>query len=79
MRTPRTAGVEETCVMLNCCVYFLKPDGHIHSPPQIFACANDADAEEQSRQLLEGNVIEVWQHTRLVAVLTPDKTENRLP
>jgi hypothetical protein len=59
--------------MLDYRVYSLEPDGHIHSPPQIIACANDADAEEQSRQLLEGNVIEIWQCMRQVAVLTPDK------
>ena len=65
--------------MLNYRVYSLELDGHIHSPPKIIACADDADAEALSRQLLDENVIEVWQHMRLVAVLTPDKTENRLP
>jgi len=79
MRTPRMARVEESCVMLNYRVYSLKRDGHIHSPPQIIACADDVDAEEQSRHLLEEDVIEVWQNMRLVAVLTPDKIENRRP
>ena len=65
--------------MLNYRIYSLALDGHIHSPPQIIACADDVDAEQQSRQLLKENVIEVWQHVRLVAVLTPDKAENRLP
>ena len=54
-------------------VYSVEPDGHIHRQPQLITCADDADAEEQSRQLLEGSVIEVWQRLRRVAVLTPDK------
>ena len=66
-------GVGGSCVMLDYRVYSLEPDGHIHSPPRIIACADDADAEEQSRQLLEGCVIEVWERLRRVAVLTPDK------
>ncbi len=61
--------------MLDYRIYFLGPDGHIHSPPKIIVCADDDDAENQSRRLLEGNVIEVWQCMRRVAVLTPD--ENR--
>jgi hypothetical protein len=77
MRTPRTARVEVNCIMFSYRVYSLERDGH--SPPQIIACADDVDAEEQSRQLLEENVIEVWQNMRLVAVLTPDKIENRRP
>ena len=59
--------------MLDYRVYSLEPDGHIYNPPRIIACADDADAEEQSRQLLEANVIEVWRQMRRVAVLTPDK------
>ena len=34
--------------MLDYRVYSLEPDGHIYRPPQIIACADDADAEEQS-------------------------------
>lgn len=59
--------------MLDYRVYSLEPDGHIHSPPKIIVCTDDADAEQQSRHLLEGNIIEVWQRMRQVAVLTPDK------
>jgi hypothetical protein len=65
--------------MLDYRIYFLGPDGHIHSPPQIIACSDDAEAEKQSRELLEGNVIEVWQCMRQVAVLTPGKTRNTPP
>jgi len=56
-------------------IYFLEPDGHIHRPPQIIVCFDDADAEIQSRRLLAENVIEIWQCKRRVAVLTPN--ENR--
>jgi hypothetical protein len=59
--------------MIDYRVYSVQPDGHIHSPPKIIVCVDDADAEQQSRQLLEENVIEVWQCMRQVAVLTPDK------
>ena len=65
--------------MLDYRVYSLEPDGHIHSPPRIIACADDADAEEQSRQLLERSVIEVWERLRRVTVRTPDKNRNRPP
>jgi hypothetical protein len=73
-RSQAAQGVARSCVMLDYRVYSLEPDGHIHSPPKIIVCADDADAEQQGRQLLEGNVIEVWQCKRQVAVFTPDKS-----
>ena len=57
-------------------IYVVDADGHIHRPPQIIVCADDDDAENQSRQLLAENVIEIWQCERRVAVLRPNESRS---
>ena len=64
--------------MLDYRVYSLEADGHIRSAPKIIVCADD-DAENQSRRLLEGNAIEVWQRIVGLQSARQMKTESRPP
>ena len=51
--------------------YVLDKDDHVREPPQEFECPGDEAAVEQAVQLLNGQVIEVWDHSRLVSRLEP--------
>ena len=59
--------------MANYRFYVLDKDDHVREPPQVFECPDDAEAVEQAVQLLNGQVIEVWDHSRLVVRLEPEK------
>jgi hypothetical protein len=55
--------------------YTIGPDGHIiSSEPMI--CADDEEAIERARRLVEGHGIELWSGARLVARL-PGRTSRR--
>ena len=53
--------------------YVLDKDGHVRVPPQVFECPDDEAAVDKAAQLLNEQVIEVWDHSRLVVRLEPDK------
>ena len=52
--------------------YRIRTDGHVAGPPIERDCPDDGVALEEARQLVNGQDIEVWQSTRIVAYLTPD-------
>jgi hypothetical protein len=54
-------------------IFFFGQDGHIKQPPEIVECQDDETAIEKANQLLDGSVIEIWDGTRLVARLAPDR------
>ena len=51
--------------------YVLDKDDHVREPPHVFECPGDEAAVEQAIQLLNAQVIEVWDHARLVSRLEP--------
>jgi hypothetical protein len=59
--------------MANYRFYVLDKDDHVREPPKVFECPGDEAAVEQAVQLLNGQVIEVWDHSRLVVRLEPEK------
>jgi hypothetical protein len=52
-------------------IYVLSEDGHIHHPPEVIDCPGDEMALDSAKRLLDGHVIEIWDHGRLVARLDP--------
>ena len=57
--------------MANYRFYVLDKDDHVREPPQVFECRTDEVAVEKAVQLLNGRVIEVWDHSRRVVRLEP--------
>ena len=57
--------------MANYRFYVLDKDDHVREPPQVFECRSDEVAVEKAVQLLNGRVIEVWDHSRRVVRLEP--------
>jgi hypothetical protein len=51
--------------------YVLDKDDHVTEPPHVFEWPDDDAAVEKAAQLLNGRVIEVWDHSRLVSRLEP--------
>jgi len=51
--------------------YVLDKDDHVREPPQELECPGDEAAVEQAVQLLNGQVIEVWDCSRRVVRLEP--------
>jgi hypothetical protein len=50
--------------------YFTGDDGHITKRVTILA-ANDEEAKERAKQLVDGRVVELWQEGRRIATFTP--------
>ena len=48
-------------------LYFVDREGHISRPPEVIYCANDEQAAETAKQLIDGQDIEVWQKHRFIA------------
>jgi hypothetical protein len=48
--------------------YVIGSDGHFYRSVTL-DCADDADAVEQAKQLLDGHDIELWQFDRKVVML----------
>jgi len=46
-------------------VYLIGPDGHFFKSVQL-ECADDAEATEQAKQLIDGHDVELWQRDRKV-------------
>lgn len=59
--------------MANYRFYVLDEDDHVREPPKVFECPGDEAAVERAVQLLNGQVIEVWDHSRRVVRLEPEK------
>ena len=59
--------------MANYRFYVLDEDDHVREPPKVFECPSDEAAVERAVQLLNGQVIEVWDHSRRVVRLEPEK------
>jgi hypothetical protein len=59
--------------MANYRFYVLDKDDHVREPPQVFECLDDTAAVEKAVQLLNGQVNEVWDHSRRVVRLEPDR------
>jgi hypothetical protein len=53
--------------------YSIRPDGHITKPPAEKSCPDDLAAMKEAQQLMDGEAIEIWEQTRIVAYLTPDQ------
>ena len=52
--------------------YFTGDDGHITSRVTILA-ANDEEAKEQAKQLVDGHSVELWQEGRKIATFDPEQ------
>jgi hypothetical protein len=50
-------------------VYRLDKDGHIFAPPYGFTSASDTTAIETASRMIDGEDLELWQQSRLVARL----------
>lgn len=50
--------------------YFMGDDGYITNRVTILA-ANDEEAKERAKQLVDGHVVELWQEWRMVATFRP--------
>jgi hypothetical protein len=48
--------------------YIIGSDGHFHRSVPL-DCADDAEAVERAKQLLDGHDVELWQLDRKVAML----------
>ena len=46
------------------------PNGHIMRRTDL-TCANDEDAKKQTKQLVDGHAVELWQGTRLLIRFEP--------
>jgi predicted dinucleotide-binding enzyme len=47
-------------------VYFIDRAGHVSRPPQIVECADDQEAAQKAKQLVDGQDVEVWDGPRFV-------------
>lgn len=47
-------------------VYIIGSDGHFRDSIAL-ECADDSEAKEQAKQLVEGYDVELWQRTRKIA------------
>jgi hypothetical protein len=54
--------------------YFTGDDGHITKRVTILA-ANDEEAKERAKQLVDGNAVELWQEGRKIASFTPSSKD----
>ena len=54
-------------------VYELKDGKHVSMPPMIIDAPNDGAVTEKAKELLKDVVLEVWELSRLVARLEPNK------
>jgi hypothetical protein len=52
--------------------YFTGDDGHITNRVTILA-ANDEEAKERAKQLVDGRAVELWQEGRKVATFYPEQ------
>lgn len=61
-------------------VYFIGSDGHI-TAGQFIEGANDREATEKARQLVDGQDVELWQRARLIGRFPHDRpwAEHDLP
>ena len=48
-------------------IYRLATDGHFWGVPMIVECAQDQEAIERARQMVDGFDLEVWEAARLIA------------
>jgi hypothetical protein len=55
--------------MPNYRAYQLKPDGHIDGVPTIITCDDDQAAIKETKALVDGKDIELWDGTRLVITI----------
>jgi hypothetical protein len=52
--------------------YFTGDDGHITNRVTIIA-ANDDEAKERAKQLVDGHAVELWQEGRKIATFEPER------
>ena len=52
--------------------YFTGDDGHITNRVTILA-ANDEEAKERAKQLVDGRAVELWQEGRKIATFAPEQ------
>jgi hypothetical protein len=56
----------DTNVMPEYRVYIIGLDGHFYNSVPL-ECADDAEATEQAKQLVDGHDVELWQRDRKIA------------
>jgi hypothetical protein len=60
-------------------VYTVGEDGHFHSSTRL-ECADDGEAIEQAKQLVDGHDLELWQRDRKIARFDQKpKIQSQLP
>jgi hypothetical protein len=47
-------------------IHFINPDGQISVHPEVLNCADDAQARDKARLLVEDRDVELWEGRRLV-------------
>ena len=52
------------------CAYFTGDDGYIINSVTILA-ANDEEAKQRAKQLVDGRAVELWQEGRKIAAFDP--------
>ena len=51
--------------------FIVDPSGHVKDRVEFF-CANDDEAKERAKQLVDGHAIELWDGTRQIAKFEPN-------
>ena len=63
-------------------VYFVGTDGHFFKAVEL-ECADDVEATEQAKQLVDGHDLELWQRARKIAMFTrkaePEEKDRKCP
>jgi hypothetical protein len=52
-------------------IYTIDKDGHIVGPANIVDAADDQEARQEAKRMLEGHTIELWDGSRRVAKFDP--------
>lgn len=53
--------------------FILSEDGHVVGPPVLLVCENDDEAKAQAQRLAKTNVVSLWEGTRRIARLSPER------
>jgi len=48
-------------------LYFLDAGAHVTGPPVIIECTDDDEAVKTARQYVDGQELELWRDSRLIA------------
>jgi hypothetical protein len=58
-------------------LYTIKSHGHLDGPPRVVDCPDDTAVLAEAKQQMGSLDIEIWQGSRVVAFLVPDRKPGR--